>query len=131
MMNVAAAQPPLMPNRDSISLSDLLNRLGGRLEAMTVLIDQVEASMGILIDGASRLPPDLIRDLQKIDLARQTICDIGRVLRLAAAQQCPNPISAPAIATVIQLRDLADQLLRPPAGCDLDADTDRDNICWF
>ena len=131
MMQSTAAQPPLIPPRDSIDLSDLLSRLGGRMEATTLLIAQVEAAIGILIDGAERLPADLFRDLQKIDLARQTLCDIGRVLRLAAAQHCPTPVSAPAIATVIQLRDLADHLLRPDPGGNPVAEADRDAVCWF
>ena len=130
MMHLSAPPPPTA-TRDSIDLSDLLNRLGGRLEATTNLIVQIEASLSILIDTAQRLSPDLIRDLQKIDLARQTICDIGRVLRLAAAEQGPTPVSAPAIATVIQLRDLAEHLLRPQPGCDPAAETDRDAILWF
>ena len=130
MMNLSAP-PPVTAAEGCIDLSDLLNRLGGRLEATTILIAQIEASLGILIDSAQRLSPDLIRDLQKIDLARQTVGDIGRVLRLAAGEQGPTPVSAPAIATVIQLRDLAEHLLRPEPGCDPTVEADRDAILWF
>lgn len=117
--------------RDSIALSDLLHRIGGRLDATAAMIAQVEASLGILVSDARGLTPDLIRDLQKIDLARQTICDIGRVLRLVAAEHCVTPVSAPAITSVIHLRDLADHLLRPFTERDLTADADRDTISWF
>lgn len=130
MMSLADA-PPLPLARDSISLSDLLGRVSCRLEDTAALIAAVEASLGILIHEVPRLSPDLIRDLQKIDLARQTICDISRVLRLAAAEQYPTPVSAPAIATVIQLRDLAEHLLRPHPVSNPASETDRDNISWF
>ena len=129
---MALAEPaPLYPTWDSVGLSDLLGRVSGRLDATAALIAGVEASLGILFHDGRGLSPGQIRDLQKIDLARQSLCDISRVLRLAAAEHCPTQVSAPALATVIQLRDLAEHLLRPHPGCDSSPDPDRDIISWF
>jgi len=129
---MALADPaPLPPTWDAIGLGDLLARASARLDLTATMIANVEASLGILIHDARGLSPELIRDLQEIDLARQNICDIARVLRLAAAENCPTMISASALATVMQLREVAEQLLRPKQAGSTDPDPERDHISWF
>lgn len=119
------------PTWQMVGLNDVLSRLSSRLETTASLIARVEGSLGILIRDARGLTPDLIRDLQQIDLAQQSIGDISRVLRLVSGLNTGTTLDRSAVASVMQLHDLAAQVLcdqpHPPDS----SDPDHDSICWF
>ncbi len=119
------------PTWDMVRMTEVLSRLSARLDTTALMIAKVEASLGILILDARGLSPDLIKDLQDIDLARQSICDVGRILRLLSGLHNSTSVSSAAMASVIHLRDIAEQVLCIGAGPARSSDPEPDSVSWF
>lgn len=130
-MMALAESTDRQPTWDMVRVNDVLSRLSARLDSTATMIAKVEVSLGILILDAKRLSPDLIRDLQEIDLARQSICDVGRILRLVSGLNNSASVSSAAMASVIHLRDIAEQVLCDSAGQTRSADPEPDSVSWF
>lgn len=119
------------PTWDMVRITDVLSRLSARLDSTALMIAKVEALLGILILDARGLSPDLIKDLQDIDLARQSICDVGRILQLLSGLHLSTSVSSAAMASVIHLRDIAEQVLCSEAGQTRRPDPEPDSVSWF
>jgi hypothetical protein len=130
-MMALAEKPDVQPTWDSVRVNDVLSRLSARLDTTASMIAKVEASLGILILDAKGLSPELIKDLQEIDLARQSICDVGRVLRLVSGLNNSTSVNSAAMASVIHLRDIAEQVLCGQPSQPRHPDPDTDSISWF
>lgn len=126
-----AEKPNLQPTWDMVRVNDVLSRLSARLDTTAAMIAKVEASLGILILDARGLSPELIMDLQEIDLARQSICDIGRVLQLVSGLNNTTSVSSAALASVIHLREIAEQVLCDQPSQTRVVDPEQDSISWF
>lgn len=130
-MMALAEKPNLQPTWDMVRVNDVLSRLSARLDTTAAMIAKVEASLGILILDARGLSPELIMDLQEIDLARQSICDIGRVLQLVSGLNNTTSVSSAALASVIHLREIAEQVLCDQPSQTRVVDPEQDSISWF
>ena len=127
---IAQQSEPAYPD-ERINLCDLLDRVSVQLEQTAAAILRVESSLCVLIGQAAALSPKLIRELQEIDRAHQSILDISRVAQMAADASGDQMLSLQDVLATIKLRDLALALLRPQAPSPVDRREDEGGLCWL
>lgn len=86
-----------------VPLGPLLTRLAGEAEELAALTERAEDALHAMLDGRAGLPAGVGQDLQRIDLVRQSLQDMARLLS-SAALQVPEEACLPADAMRRALR---------------------------
>jgi hypothetical protein len=98
------SDPPLM-------LAELLSRLARESADLARMTMRAEAALHGVLDEISAVPPEAGMDLQRIDLVRQSLEDISRLL-CATAELVPleSRFSTAAVRRSVRLTGLAARL---------------------
>lgn len=110
-----------------LSLASILDRMGAEAHALSADLQRAEAALHEVLDRLTFLPANVAADLQRLDLVRQMLDDLARLLRVCAeATPAPAALSAGILRAETRLADLAARLAGSapvstfPAGSDLD-----------
>jgi hypothetical protein len=88
-------------------LADLLDRLGEEAGSLALATARAETALQAVLEGLRDLPPGVGGDLQQIDLVRQSLEDLARLLWVAAAAVPPDRgVSRAGIGDAVVLADL-------------------------
>jgi hypothetical protein len=100
-----------------MALADLLDRLGEEAGSLALATARAETALQSVLEGLRGLPPGVGGDLQQIDLVRQSLEDLSRLMWIAAAAVPPGrAVSRDGIGAAVVLADLHRRLTGRHAG---------------
>ena len=100
------------PAPDALALSALLDRMGLEMSALARVTLRAEHAIARTLASGHRLPEGVSGDLQRIDLVRQSLEDLSRLLHVTAgAAPAGTGVARPAVENAARLVSLSSRLL--------------------